>query len=56
MRVQIQPLELPVVTNIQVTERQGPFPCCGWVGGIQQLGYMDEWVIRCLLLGVQSAG
>lgn len=38
MRVQIQPLELPVVTNIQVTEQQGPFPCYGWVG-------FSSWVI-----------
>lgn len=30
LRVQIQPLELPVVTNIQVTEWQGPFPCSRW--------------------------
>lgn len=29
LRVQVQPLELPVVTNIQVTEWQGP-PCNRW--------------------------
>lgn len=29
LRVQVQALELPVVTAIQVTERRGPGPCRG---------------------------
>ena len=29
LRVQVQPLELPMLTTMQVTEWQGPGPCRG---------------------------
>lgn len=52
LRVQVQALELPVVTAVQVTEQQGPGTCrAAMHWGPEEQGWTSP---SCLPLGVHS--
>lgn len=54
LRVQVQPLELPMLTTIQVTKWQGPGTCRGpQTPGAQENGAVLGTAPSCLLLGGQ---